>query len=105
VGGEVGQVAAGARRVVRGPFGALGAFLWQLKRRFVYNVAATYAAVGFITLQAGELIVPALPGPAWLYTALVVLVIAGFPLALIAAWIYDVTSHGLIRTRVSEGRS
>jgi CheY-like chemotaxis protein len=101
-GGVVGD--AGTRRVLRGPFGALGALLWQLKRRLVYNVAATYAAVGFITLQAVELIVPVLPVPTWLYTALVVLVIAGFPVALIAGWVYDVTSHGVVRATTSEAK-
>jgi CheY-like chemotaxis protein len=85
------------RRVSRGPLAAAGKFLWQLKRRLVYNVAATYAAVGFVGLQASELIVPVLPLPSWVFTALVGLVIAGFPVALVAAWVYDVTSSGVVR--------
>jgi DNA-binding response OmpR family regulator len=96
--GEEGVVRGGDdRRVSRGPMATLGKLLWQLKRRLVYNVAATYAAVGFVGLQASELIVPVLPVPGWVYTALVGAVIAGFPVALVAAWVYDVTSSGVVR--------
>ena len=98
-------IAEPAPVITKGPLAAVGAFLWQLKRRFVYNVAATYAAVGFITLQAVELILPVLPVPGWFYPALVGVVIAGFPVALAAAWVYDVTSNGVVRGSATEGAS
>jgi hypothetical protein len=82
-----------------GPQGFVRRFLWQLKRRHVYNVAATYAAVAFIALQVAELILPAVKvAPDWSYTALVVLVIAGFPVALVLGWIFDLTAAGIRRT-------
>jgi hypothetical protein len=72
--------------------------LWQLKRRHVYNVAAAYAAIAFIILQAVQLVLPALPLPSWTYTLLVGLTVAGFPVALVLGWIYDITSTGVRRT-------
>jgi DNA-binding NtrC family response regulator len=83
----------------QGPQGVARRFLWQLKRRHVYNVAATYAAVAFIALQVAELILPAVAAaPAWSYTALVILTIAGFPVALVLGWIFDLTAAGIRRT-------
>jgi CheY-like chemotaxis protein len=81
-----------------GARGGLRGLLWQLKRRHVYNAAATYAAGGFIVLQGAELLLPALPVPGWSYTALAGAVIAGFPVALMLGWIYDISATGLRRT-------
>ena len=75
--------------------------LWQLKRRHVYNVAATYAAVGFLTLQVAELVTSALPVPSWLYPLLAGLVLGGFPVAMLLGWLYDITAAGLTRTHSS----
>jgi hypothetical protein len=83
--------------------GRLSGLLWQLKRRQVYNAAATYAAGGFIVLQGAELLLPALPVPGWSYTALAGAVIAGFPVALMLGWIYDISATGLKRTDASRG--
>lgn len=80
--------------------GGLSHLLWQLQKRHVYQVAATYAAVGFILLQATELVLPAVPSlPGWVYPALVGVVLGGFPVALVLGWVYDITSTGLRRTR------
>jgi CheY-like chemotaxis protein len=77
----------------------LQGFLWQLKRRHVYNVTATYAAVTFIVLQTAELVIPAVSGlPAWTYAALVGVMLAGFPIALVLGWVYDITATGVKRT-------
>jgi len=74
-------------------------FMWQLKRRHVYNVTATYAAVAFIVLQSAELLIPAAPGlPGWTYPALVGLMLAGFPVVVVLGWVYDITATGLKRT-------
>ncbi|MEZ4424154.1 MAG: serine/threonine-protein kinase [Gemmatimonadota bacterium] len=78
---------------------ALQSFLQELKRRRVFNVAAVYAVASFGLLQVGELILPALPVPEWAYTALVATILAAFPVALVLAWIFDVGSDGLTRSR------
>jgi len=73
-------------------------FLYQLKRRHVYTVAVGYLAVGFLLLQGAELVLPALPVPSWLYPAFVALTLAGFPVALVLGWIYDISRKGIRRT-------
>ena len=90
--------AAGRPRPAGGS--GLGRFLWELKRRHVYNVSATYAAFAFIALQSAELVLPALPAvPAWSYQLLVALVIGGFPVAIVLGWVYDLTATGWRRSR------
>jgi DNA-binding response OmpR family regulator len=82
------------------PHGRLRHLLFELKRRHVYNVTATYAVFAFIVLQLAELVLPAIPAaPDWLYSAIVVLLVAGFPVAIALGWAYDITSRGVRRTR------
>ena len=93
----VGAAAAGKR----GPAGRsmIGRFLWELKRRHVYNVAATYLAVSVILLQGAQAVLPGLPGvPASSYTVLVAVTIIGFPVAIVLGWVYDLTKKGLKRS-------
>jgi serine/threonine protein kinase len=80
---------------------ALAPFLAELQRRRVYNVALGYAALAFLLLQGSELILPALPVPAWAYPAVVAVTLAGFPVALVLAWMYDLTASGVRRTAAS----
>ncbi|MCI0432837.1 MAG: response regulator [Gemmatimonadetes bacterium] len=87
----------------RAPVGHVSGFLWQLKRRRVYSVAVGYAAVGFLGLQAAELVVPALPYADSLYRVLVAIVLAGFPVALLLGWVFDITSKGILRTPAGPG--
>jgi DNA-binding NtrC family response regulator len=81
------------------PTSPLRRFFQELKRRHVYNVTATYAVVSFIILQVAELVEPALTSlPSWWYRALIVVLIAGFPVALVLGWVYDITATGVKRT-------
>lgn len=94
------DVAAGSAEAP-GPRGALRRLSEEMKRRHVYNVAATYAAVAFIALQTAELILPVLTMvPAWSYQALVALAIGGFPAALALGWIFDVKVSRTDRARM-----
>jgi len=81
----------------------LGAFLSELKRRRVYRVAVVYAAVAFIIWQAADFALPALRLPDWVATLVVVLTLAGFPVALVLAWAFDVTPEGVKRTASATG--
>lgn len=79
----------------------LAAFLQELRRRNVYQVGVSYLAAAFILLQAADLVLPALPAPGLTYNAMVVLTLAGFPIALVLSWIYDVSAGGIRRTGAS----
>ena len=72
---------------------------WQeLKRRKVIRVIAMYAATAFIIMEAGEIMLPRLGLPDWTVTFIIILLIIGFPIAVIFSWIFDVTPEGIKKT-------
>ena len=77
---------------------AFRAFVAELRRRKVLTVGAVYAGSLFILLQVAQLTFDPLHLPDWSYTLLLVVGIFGFPLALILAWMFDVTPEGIERT-------
>src|SRR6476659_1040123 len=73
-------------------------FFEELQRRKVYRVAAAYIiAAGFI-IQIGSAVFPAWELPNWTLRFVVMLLLVGFPIALILAWAYDVTPQGIQAT-------
>ncbi len=76
----------------------MSGFFEELQRRKVYRVAAAYViAAGFI-IQIGSAVLPAWELPNWTFRLVVVLLLIGFPIALILAWAFDVTSEGIRAT-------
>ena len=73
-------------------------FFAELKRRNVYKVAVAYAVVGWLVMQVSATIVPALHLPDGITTAVVVVVLVGFPVALVIAWAFEMTPQGMKRT-------
>ena len=73
-------------------------FIDELKRRKVFRVTATYSVVAWIIMQIGEVTFPALRLPDWVLTAVVVVLLIGFPVVAIVAWIFDRTPDGIVRT-------
>ena len=76
-------------------------FIDELKRRKVFRVAFTYGVVAWILMQIGEVTFPALNIPDWVMSAVVLVLILGFPVAIIFAWIFDKTPKGYIKTESS----
>jgi TolB-like protein/Flp pilus assembly protein TadD len=77
-------------------------FFAELKRRHVYKVAVAYAIVGWLVMQVAATVVPVLHLSDAITTAVVVLVILGFPIALIIAWAFELTPEGIKRTEEIE---
>jgi TolB-like protein len=77
----------------------LGHFLTELKRRHVWRAAIAYAAVSFVLLQAGEIVLPVFEAPEWALRLLVVVTLLAFPVVLVLAWIYEITPQGIRRTQ------
>src|SRR5213075_3456693 len=76
----------------------MSGFFEEVQRRKVYRVAAAYIiAAGFI-IQIGSAVFPAWELPNWAFRLVVVLLLVGFPIALILAWAYDVTPQGIRAT-------
>ena len=75
------------------------AFVGTLKRRRVVRVALVYGAVAYAVLEAADLVIPTLQLPDWLLSALVITALVGFPIAVTLSWFFDITPHGIVRTR------
>jgi TolB-like protein len=73
-------------------------FFAELKRRKVYTVAVTYAVVGWLLIQVVTQVFPPFEIPNWAERLVIVAIVLGFPVALVFAWIYDFTRHGIVRT-------
>jgi len=70
-------------------------FFVELKRRNVFKVAAAYIIVGWLIMQAGEVMSPALNLPDWVNSMLAFFLILGFPVAMVFAWAFEMTPEGL----------
>ncbi len=72
-------------------------FIKELKRRNVIRVAIAYAVAAWILIEITATTFPVLKLPDWSVTLVTVLVLIGFPLALIFAWAFELTPEGLKR--------
>src|SRR5262245_10967068 len=70
----------------------MGNFFAELKRRHIYRVAAAYAVVAWVVLQIVNNVAPGLNLSNSVVTAVIVFLTAGFPIALIFAWVLELKS-------------
>ena len=77
-------------------------FIDELQRRKVFRVTSTYAVVAWVIMQIGEVVFPALRLPEWVLSTVVILLLIGFPIVIIFAWIFDATPEGI---KVTKSRS
>ncbi len=73
-------------------------FFAELKRRNVYKVAVAYAVVAWLLIQVATQVFPFFDIPNWVVRLVVLLIILGFPLALLISWAFELTPEGLKRT-------
>ncbi|HEV2803789.1 MAG TPA: tetratricopeptide repeat protein [Chthoniobacterales bacterium] len=73
-------------------------FLGELQRRNVYRVAVTYTVVSWVLIQITTQVFPFFEIPSWAVRAVILLLVLGFPLALILAWAFELTPEGIKRT-------
>ena len=79
------------------------AFLAEIKRRRVGKVAIAYGAVAWAVTEAASVVLPALHVPEWAMTFLVIFLLVGFPIAMVLAWVFDVSATGIERTEPLPG--
>ena len=77
----------------------------ELKRRNVIKVAIVYAVAAWLLIQIVATTFPILNLPDWSVTLVTVLILIGFPLALIFVWAYELTPEGLKKKRTSIARN
>src|SRR5213083_3066852 len=73
-------------------------FFDEVKRRKVYRVAAAYIIAAGGAIQLASASFPAWELPNWALRLVIVLLLLGFPIALILAWAYDITAQGIRAT-------
>src|SRR2546425_13154185 len=77
-------------------------FFAELKRRNVYKVAVAYAVVAWLLMQIASQIFPFFEIPNWAVRLVVLLLIIGFPIALVIAWAFEATPEGIKRTEAAD---
>jgi TolB-like protein/Flp pilus assembly protein TadD len=74
-------------------------FLSELRRRNVLRVAAAYALVAWIIIEAGSVLLPTFGAPEGFFQVYVIVVLIGFFIAVVLAWIFEITPEGVKRER------
>ena len=66
-------------------------FIKELKRRNVFRIGIAYAIVSWLILQLTDVLMPLLNLPEWAGRLVFLLLVIGFPVALIFAWAFELT--------------
>jgi len=77
-------------------------FFSELKRRKVYGVAISYGISAWVFAQIADLITESFETPLWVMKMIIIALIIGLPIAVILAWVYDMTPQGIIKTKPEE---
>ena len=81
-------------------------FFAELKRRNVYKVAVAYAVIAWLLVQIATQVFPFFEIPNWAVRLVVLVLIAGFPVALVFSWAFEITPEGIVReSDVESGKS
>lgn len=76
----------------------LGKFFAELKRRKVLTIAVAYVVGGWALAQGLSQLLPVFDIPIWAVRLVVLLIMLGFPVALVLSWFFDLTRYGIART-------
>jgi len=75
-------------------------FFGELRRRNVFKVGGAYVVVASLLILVAGIVFPtATLLPAWAVTFVMVVLVLGFPVAVVLAWAYEITPEGIKRTR------
>src|SRR5437667_10488076 len=77
-------------------------FFEELKRRKVYRVGVAYVVGGWALAQGLAQVLPIFDIPNAAIRGVIALLLVGFPVALVLAWMFDITSTGIQRTSAVE---
>src|SRR5881398_315355 len=70
-------------------------FFAELKRRKVFKVGAAYLIVAWLAVQAASIGFPAFDAPPWALRIFILIALLGFPIAVVMAWVLDITREGV----------
>ena len=69
--------------------------LAELKRRKVFKVGAAYLVVAWLAVQAASIALPTFEAPLWALRIFILIALLGFPIAVVMAWVFDITPEGI----------
>ena len=75
----------------------LGSLIGEIRRRGVFKIVAAYAVVAWGASLAATSLLPAFGAPPWAARAFIICAVLGLPIAALLAWIYEVTTSGIVR--------
>jgi adenylate cyclase len=70
-------------------------FFAELKRRHVIRVGIAYIVSGWVLIEVSSVLLPTFDAPEWAMRAVVLLLISGLPIALLVAWMFEITPEGI----------
>lgn len=71
-------------------------FVRELRRREVFRASGLYVGVCWLLIEVGSTILPTFGAPEWILRAMIMIAVVGFPVAVVLAWVYDFTDHGIV---------
>ena len=74
----------------------------ELKRRNVHKVAVAYIIAGWAVSQGIAQVFPVFDVPNWVIRLIVLFIIIGLPIALVLAWMFELTPQGIMRTEAAD---
>ena len=77
-------------------------FIAEVKRRGIYQVTVYYSTGSWLLLQVADVLVPAFGLPEWTINGLLAVAAAGFPIALVFTWLFDLTPEGLVEAGTAD---
>jgi TolB-like protein/Flp pilus assembly protein TadD len=69
----------------------------EIRKRNILRAAVTYGVVSWLLLQIADVLLDAFDAPGWIFRTFIILLATGFPVALILAWFFELTTSGLVR--------
>ncbi len=73
-------------------------YITELKRRHVFKAGIAYLIVAWVIAEVASVVLPTFNAPAYFMKTLLFILIIGFPINLVIAWIYDITAEGIKKT-------
>ena len=74
-------------------------FFTELKRRNVFRIGVAYVLFGWVLLQGADFALDLIGAPNWIIQSISIVAAAGLPVALIIAWVFELTPEGLKREK------
>ena len=70
-------------------------FIEELKRRKVFRAGIGYLLVAWVVVQVSDIMLANFQAPGWVFKTIVAILIVGFPLVLMLAWAFEITTGGI----------